>query len=191
VDRTDPGQPLLGFAEVLGGEREVWEYAALVTSLDSEILTLGQLYRDRADCENAFDELKNHWGWGGFTTQDLKSCRLLAASVVLIDNWWSLFVRLADPDHHREVITSRPLLLQAIARKTQHAGRTTLSVSSTHGEQQVARRAYLRITRFFARLREKAEQLDAVQRWYRILSEALRKYLRGRQLIPPARLQPS
>jgi Transposase DDE domain len=191
VDRTDPGQPLLGFAEVLGGKREVWEYAALVTSLDSEILTLGQLYRNRADCENAFDELKNHWGWGGFTTQDLKRCRLLAASVALIDNWWSLFVRLADPDQHREIITSRPLLLQATARKTQHAGRTTLSVSSTHGEQQVARRAYLRIARFFARLRAKAEQLDAVQRWYRILSEALRKYLHGRQLIPPARLQPS
>jgi hypothetical protein len=190
LDRTDPGQPLLGFAEVLGGKREVWEYAALVTSLDSEILTLGQLYRDRADCENAFDELKNHWGWGGFTTQDLKRCRLLAASVALVYNWWSLFVRLADPDQHREVITSRPLLLQAIARKTQHAGRTTLTVSSTHGEQQAARRAYLRIARFFARLREKAEQLDAVQRWYRILSEALRKYLRGRQLIPPARLQP-
>jgi len=190
LDRTDPGQPLLGFAEVLGGKREVWEYAALVTSLGNEILTLGQLYRDRADCENAFDELKNHWGWGGFTTQDLKRCRLLAASVALIYNWWSLFVRLADPDQHREVITSRPLLLQAIARKTQHAGRTTLSVSSTHGEQQAARRAYLRIARFFASLREKAEQLDAVQRWYRILSEALRKYLRGRQLIPPARLQP-
>src|SRR6516162_2077877 len=100
---------------------------------------LGQLYRDRADCENAFDELKNHWGWGGFTTQDLKRCRLLAASVALIYNWWSLFVRLADPDHHREVITSRPLLLQAIARKIQHAGRTTLMVSSTHGEQQAAR----------------------------------------------------
>jgi hypothetical protein len=49
----------------------------------------------------------------------------------------------------------------------------------------------IRIARFFARLREKAEQLDAVQRWYRILSEALRKDLRGRQLIPPARLQPA
>src|SRR5215813_8477791 len=24
LDRTDPGQPLLGFAEVLGGKREVW-----------------------------------------------------------------------------------------------------------------------------------------------------------------------
>src|SRR5262249_806620 len=111
-------------------------------------------------------------------------------SVALIYNWWSLFVRLADPDHHREVITSRPLLLQAIARKTQHAGRTTLTVSSTHGEQQAARRAYLRIAQFFAQLREKAEDLEAVQRWYRILSEALGLSLQGRQLPPPARLQP-
>src|SRR5215471_12483290 len=124
-------QPLFGFAEVIGGKQEVWEYAALVTSLDSEILTLGQLYRDRADCENAFDELKNHWGWGGFTTQHLKRCRLLAASVALIYNWWSLFGLLGAPDQHREVITSRPLLLQAIARKSQHAGRTTRSVSRT------------------------------------------------------------
>ena len=62
-------------------------------------------------------------------------------------------------------------------------------MSSTHGEQQAARRAYVRIAQFFAQLREKAEQLDTVQRWYRILSEALRRYLRGRQLTPPARLQ--
>jgi hypothetical protein len=61
TDRTDPAQPLLGFAEV-GPDKELWEYAALVTSLDSEILTLGQLYRDRADAENVFDELKNQWG---------------------------------------------------------------------------------------------------------------------------------
>src|SRR6185312_10603881 len=66
VDRTHPALPQLSFAEV-AGKREVWEYAALVTSLHSEILTLGQLYRDRADCENGFDELKNQWGWGGFT----------------------------------------------------------------------------------------------------------------------------
>ena len=48
VDRSQPEQPLLSFAEV-GPDREVWEYAALVTSLDDEILTLGQLYRDRGD----------------------------------------------------------------------------------------------------------------------------------------------
>jgi len=68
-DKTNPAQPRLGFVEV-GPDQELWEYAALVTSLDDEILTLGQLYRDRADSENVFDELKNQWGWGGFTTQD-------------------------------------------------------------------------------------------------------------------------
>ena len=120
----------------------MWEYAGLVTSLDDEILTLGQLYRDRGDCENALGKkLKNQWGWGGFTTHDLKRCRLLAGSVALIFNWWSLFVRLADPDHRPEAITSRPLLMQAIARQTQHAGQVTLTISSTgvansikHGE---------------------------------------------------------
>src|SRR5947209_15144838 len=95
VDRTQPQQSRLGFAEV-GPDREVWEYAGLVTSLDDEILTLGQLYRDRGDRENTFDELNNHWGWGGFTPHDLQRCRLLAGSVALIFNWWSLFVRLAD-----------------------------------------------------------------------------------------------
>jgi len=46
LDRTQPEQPLLSFAEV-GSDREMWEYAALVTSLNDELLTLGQLYRDR------------------------------------------------------------------------------------------------------------------------------------------------
>jgi hypothetical protein len=73
---------LLSFAEV-GADRDVCEYAVLVTSLDSEIVTLDQLYRDRGNCENTFDELKNRWGWGGFTTHDLKMKRAgcsLAAS---------------------------------------------------------------------------------------------------------------
>src|SRR3954467_3696548 len=60
VWRSPIAQPRLGFAEI-GPDQSVWQYAALVTSLDSEMLTLGQLYRDRADCENGFDELKNQW----------------------------------------------------------------------------------------------------------------------------------
>jgi Transposase DDE domain group 1 len=189
ADDAQLAQKRLSFAEI-DGAGEVWEYAALVTSLADEILTLGQLYRDRADCENAFDELKNQWGWGGFTTQDLKRCRLLAGVVALVYNWWSLFARLADPDHHREAITSRPLLLTAIARKTQHAGQVKLRISSTHGKQHLARRAYIRIAGFLAELRNDAEHLDPLQRWYRILSEALRHFLKGRQLIPPLRLNP-
>jgi hypothetical protein len=99
----------------------VWEYAALIIPLDAEILALGQLYRDRADCENDFDELKK-WGWGGFTIQDLKRCRLMAHCAALIFNWWNLYVQLADPGHHREAITSRPLLLTAVGRQTSHGG---------------------------------------------------------------------
>jgi hypothetical protein len=45
-------QERLSFAEI-DRNGEVWEYAALATSLANEILTLGQLYRDRADCDNA------------------------------------------------------------------------------------------------------------------------------------------
>ena len=135
--------------------------------------------------------MKNQWGWGGFTTQDLTRCRLLAGMVALIYNWWSLFVRLADPQHHREAITSRPLLLSALARRTHHAGQVTLTVSSAHGCATQARRAYLRIAGFMAGLRQSAEQLDPLGRWYRILSEALRHYLHGRQLKPPLQLNPA
>jgi hypothetical protein len=49
AERDDVGQLRLSFAEVDDGG-EVWEYAVLLTSLDSEILSIGQLYRDRADC---------------------------------------------------------------------------------------------------------------------------------------------
>jgi len=190
AERTRTAQLRLSFTEV-GADLDVWEYAALVSSLDNEILTMGQLYRDRADCENTFDELKNQWGWGGFTTHDLKRCRLLAGMVALIYNWWSLFVRLADPEHHREAITSRPLLLSAIARRTQHAGQMTLTISSPHGRRDKARRAYIRIAGFLAELRKTAEQLDPLERWYRIISEALRYFLKGRQLRPPLRLNPA
>src|SRR6201995_76253 len=157
TDHTNATQLRLGLAEV-GPDQAVWEYAALVTSLGSELLTLGQLYRDRADAENVFDELKNQWGWGGFTTQDLTRCRLLAATVALIYNWWSLFARLADPAHHREAITRRPLLLSAIARRTQHAGRVTLTISSTHGMRDKARHAYVRSVGCLAVSCENAEQ---------------------------------
>ena len=92
---------------------------------------------------------------GGFTTQDLKRCRHMARLIALIYNWWSLFVRLADPDRHREAITG-----------------------------------------FFQTLVRSAEQLSAEERWRRILAQALKKYLRGRQpgrqpWLPPPRAAPA
>ena len=97
--RQTDGQLALGFVEIDQARQEAWEYAVLVTSLTAEVLTIGQLYRDRGDSENNFDELKNQWGWGGYTTHDLTRCGILARTVALAANWWNLFVRLADPDH--------------------------------------------------------------------------------------------
>jgi len=185
VGQNQQGPRQLSFAELTDDDVAVYEYSVLVTSLDIEMLSVAQLYRDRADAENSFDELKNHWGWGGFTTQDLKRCRFMARITALVYNWWSLFVRLADPDRHTEAITSRPLMLYGIGKQTRHAGQTRLTVSSTHAEAVKVEQCYRRIAAFFKELWATAEQLTAQQRWCRILSLALVKYLRGRQLHPP------
>jgi hypothetical protein len=49
-------------------------------------------------------------------------------------DWWNIFVRLADPNLHREAITSRPLFLSAIAMRTRHARQTTLRITSSHAK---------------------------------------------------------
>ena len=53
--------------------------------------------------------------------------------IALIYNWWSLFVRLAEPDKHYEAIVSRPLLLHGVGKQTSHATQKTLTITSTHG----------------------------------------------------------
>ena len=184
ADESDPHQLRLSFAE-LGDAVQVYEYAVLVTSLADEMATIAQHYRDRGDSENPFDELKNHWGWGGFTSHDLKRCRFMARITALVYNWWSLFVRLADPSKHTEAITSRPLLLHAVGKQTRHGGQTRITISSPHARADWAQAACRRMATFFKDLMETAEQLTPTQRWYRILSQALVKYLRGRQLQPP------
>ena len=149
-----------------------------------EVLTVAQLYRDRATGENNFDKLKNHWGWGGFTTRDLQRCRLIARIVALIYNWWTL-LRLADPDQHTEAITSRPLLLYAVGRP-RHANQTSITITSTQRQGRRVRRILAEVAAFFTSLRPAPEQLTltALERWSRILSRAPVKYLKGRQLGP-------
>ena len=153
--------------------------------VSSEVVTIVQQYRDRADCENNFDEIKNQWGWGGFVPQKIKPCRFIARIIALIYNWWSLFVRLAEPDKHYEAIVSRPLLLHGVGKQTSHAAQKTLTITSTHGRASYVRAAYERVCAFFDELKAIAPQLTPLQCWYRILSEAMKKYLKGALLKPP------
>lgn len=107
-----------------------------VTPLEEGIPGIAQLYRDRAEAENVFDELKNQWGWAGFTTQDQGRCQILARIGALIYNWWSLFTRLAIPNRHTEATTTRPLLLHGVARQTKHGNQTTLTITSNHAHAE-------------------------------------------------------
>jgi len=145
-----------------------YEYAVLVTNADYENGSVWQLYRDRADAENAFDELKNQWGWGGFTTNDLERCQLAARGVALAYNWWSLYVRLANPNVRREAITSRPLLMASVGRRTEHAGQTTITLTSMHAHFKKARALLMRVSALLQEwLRESTEQFNVKTVWQR------------------------
>lgn len=164
----------------------LYEYVVLVTNDALPIVALAQLYRDRADCENVFDEIKNQWGWAGFVTRDLNRCRIIGRLIALIYNWWNVFTRLARPDQHMEAITSRPLLLHAVGRLVTTGRRKILRLTSTHAMSDQIRCVLNRIGHFLNRLAQTAEQLSVEAIWAIILSVAFVKWLRGRALHPLA-----
>lgn len=77
------------------------------------------LYRQRADCENVFDELKNQWGFAGFCAKKAVISECAARHLLLTYNLWSLFTRvLLNRGKHTEAITSRYELLMLPGRVT-------------------------------------------------------------------------
>lgn len=177
--------PLLEQSGLQVCSQPLYEYVVLVTNLKENLTTLLHLYRQRADVENAYDELKNQWGWGGFTTRDLLRCQMAAWTVALVYNWWSLFVRCADPQRAREAITSRPLLLYSVGRIIRSSGQTTLRITSHHAEAAQAQELLTNLSLFLSGLSNTAEQLDATARWRRIWGRILEPYLQ-----PPVALLP-
>jgi hypothetical protein len=184
VEEGDPDELRLSFAE-LTDDTIVYEYAVLVTSLTGEILTIAQLYRDRADAENPFDELKNHLGLGRFYHAGPQVLPLYGphhgTDLQLLES-----VRSpgrspsADLGHHQS-----PVPAACPARLTRDSGQTRITISHPHAEAAWVESACREIAAFFKTLRQTAEQLTPLQRWYRVLSRALVKYLNGRELHPP------
>ena len=156
---------------------KLWEYAVLVTNSDYSLEAIGQLYRDRADCENGFDELKNQWGWGGYTTQDLERCNLSACAVALIYNWWSWYVRLAHPKTRLEAITSRPMLLAGVARLTRHAGQSRLLLTLTHAAGAQIRAMIVNVRNGLDAVIASAPQLTKLERWNALVRYIIEKII--------------
>ena len=149
---------------------QMWEYTVLVTNAEYDLSAIGQLYRDRCDCENGFDELKNQWGWGGFTTHDMHRSQITARAVALIYNWWSWYVRAANPNARREALTSRPLLLAAVGRAVSHGGQTLLYLTPMHAEVGLIKSMIANVHAAIAHVRRAAEQLPKLDRWATLLA---------------------
>ena len=154
-----------------------WEYAVLVCNTHYELQNIGQLYRDRADCENGFDEIKNQWGWGGYTTHDIERCALSARAVALVYNWWSWYVRLAHPKTRLEAITSRPKLLSAVGRMTSHAGQKKILLTITHEAAAQIKALVANVRHGLRLIQDNAPQLTKPQRWFALVRYIVERIL--------------
>jgi hypothetical protein len=163
-----------------------YEYAVLVTNTSYDVQAIAQLYRDRVDCENGFDELKNPWGWGGFTTQDIERCQTSARSVALVYNWWRWYCRAAKPDGRMEAITSRPLLLAGVGRAVKHAGQSTLYLTAMHAAGQSLISLITNIRTALAYVKTIAEPLPTTDLWHTLLNYIVAKIT---QRSPPVYAQ--
>lgn len=140
------------------------EYAVLVTDVAYPLEAIGQLYRDRADAENAFDELKNQWGLGGFTTPDINRCQTVARVCALVYNWWSWYCRAAHPTGRLAAIASRPLLRAAVGQAVSHANQTTLYLTPLQGRADMLRKLIANIGATLQHIEAGAQQFKDLDR---------------------------
>ena len=163
-----------------------WEYAVLVCDTPYQLEHMGQLYRDRADGENGFDEIKNQWGWGGYSTHDIERCALSARAVALIYNWWSWYVRLANPRNRMEAITSRPKLLSAVGRLTNHSGQNKILLTVMHESVEQIKQLVANVRGGIRYISKTAPQLTNSQRWVEMV-----RFIVGRILAVKPRFAPT
>ena len=97
--------------------------------------------------------------------------------LAVIYNWWTLFTRLAIPNRHTEAITSRPLLLNGVARQTVHSNQTTLTMTSIHAQAPAIRRVLQAVSTFLRRVRTTAEQFTPADRWRAVVRFIYRDWL--------------
>ena len=167
---TTNKQPCLPGMSIEKSGGDWYEYSVLVTSWEEmDLGRLTQEYRNRADAENMFDELKNQWGWSGYTTQDLKRSQLMARLVGLVYNWWGIYTRMGTGGQHREAITTRPALADGVAERTEHAREVKLEMTSLHSKAKKIATFLSGISEYLHKFLAVATQLDEKERWRALL----------------------
>lgn len=115
-------------------------------------------------------------------TRDLHRCQVMARFNAIVDKWWSLFVRCAEPTRPREAIKSRSLLLSAVGRLSESGYQLRVLLTSTHEDAGKMPRILTQLSTSLSGLGNTAEPLTSKQPWERIWQRNLAPYL----LPPPA-----
>lgn len=117
-------------------EKVEYDFDAYVTDLmpgEANAWQVVELYNGRGDVENVFDELKNHWGLGGFCSRNQVATEMAARLMLLTYNCWNLFLRLMEPGRHVEAFQGRRWFLLMAARLVE-SGRALKAKVSVVGE---------------------------------------------------------
>ncbi len=75
------------------------------TNILEELALSCPVTRVSPNASSVFDELRNQWGFDGFTSRKQQVTEHVARMTLLMYNLWNLFSRLMDPDKHVEAIT--------------------------------------------------------------------------------------
>ena len=149
-----------------GSHREFWEtnkheFAVYITNLPERYSPwqIQQLYRERADTENVFDELKNQWGFSGFCAQSRATIELAARLLLMVYNLWVLFVRFIEPRKHTEAKRGHHWFLVIAARLVQSGRQKELRVSISGGWARQLRDGYIRLHEW---IRSTAPQFNTI-----------------------------
>ena len=132
-----------------------------VTNLPPEETDAAQivlLYRQRADAENVFDELKNQWGFAGFCSHKAVVSECAARILLMVYNLWAMFVRVTqNRANHTEAVTSRYELLMLPSRLVESGRQKCVKLAVSGKFADRLRQAYERLNQW---LRATAPQLS-------------------------------
>ena len=153
----------------------------LVTDLDDGVAMISKTYRQRGNCENIYDEMKNQWGWGGFNSHKLSCTAIAAGMTAIVANWWNVFCRLGEDGVHREAITSRPLLQRCVA-SIMVRSRQKIVTLYMKGKEKTCE-IFSKIHTYLSGV-SSATQLKPEERWMQVLDHAFRQYDLKKTTVP-------
>jgi hypothetical protein len=106
----------------------------------------------------------------------------MANFIALVYNWWALYLRFYDAEHHREAIRTQPMLMSGVGRPVQSGSQRTIKVNFLHEKGDLIAQAVARISNELRHIRPITERWTVEQCWMLLLTRLQRRWLGGNWL---------